>query len=674
MSALALLGKDAREHGAAAAGLLLASLALVALALAQNRAAAYSMSPFEVVRFALLTVLPLVVLIVGNRLVAREYLSRTRLFVEALPVGRLAPLALKWLLGYAFLAVVVAAVLGLCALASNRVVDDPTPGYLALLYGKSLVVVALYWSVAFCFGLCGHLRFILYALLLAILWVVTSWPAIDATRFAPYALLDSQLFVFERDVVPWSEMLWTLALGAAFTLAGFVIAGLGGGSVAERLAKPASRRDHVALAVLAAAGLGTAATIAERRTVEPAGFVGATVLTSDAPPVELHYIDPAYEAAGRRFFERTLEAVTGVQQRLGLTNMATVRLALRPSREPHDIDYGASGDVYVAANWLGHDDYDDDVLIAVVLHGLLSVQSGGRAPFEPHHWVLDGFTRWWAETGGDPGALDPAHRDELLARAAYVLARFPQEDPAGREPDLLGNWQPIADRFAYPGAEALAFAAMHWLATDGVGAGAREGAVPALASEFLATRVGTTAFASAEDRRRGTPQERFGAATGLDWASFDAGWRAWLADAAAEPGVRAVLADLPPLAPRFSAGFDERGVQTVTLGYAPLEVPASGPAAPVLGALGADADAWRAGACFLRHSRLGPFAGEYDVDDDDEIEGDCAEGDAVHVLAGRYAAGDRVYVTAEFESDDVHQSVRLGSARLDVPGLAGTRP
>ena len=671
-AALALLAKDAREHGAAAGGLLLASLALVALALAQNRAAAYSMSPFEVVRFALLTVLPLVALVVGNRLVAREYLSRTRLFVEALPVGRTAPLALKWLVGYAFLALVVAAVLALCALASNRVVDDPTPRWLGLLYGKSLVVVALYWSIAFCFGLCGHLRTLLYALLLAILWIVTSWPAIDATRFAPYALLDSQLFVFERDVVPWAEMGWTLALAAAFTAAGFAIAGLGRGSVAERLAKPASRRDHVALAVLAAAGLGTAATIAERRTVEPAGFVGATVLASETPPVELHYIDPAYEQAGRRFFERTVEAVTGVQQRLGLTDMATVRVALRPSREPHDIDYGASGDVYVAANWLEHDGYDDGVLIAVVLHGLLSVQSGGRAPFEPHHWVLDGFTRWWAETGGDPGALAPAHRDELLARAAYALARFPQEDPAGREADLLAEWQPIADRFAYPGAEALAFAAMHWLATDGVAAGAREGAVPALASEFLATRVGATALASAEDRRRGTPAERFETATGLDWATFDAGWRAWLLDAARSPGVRAVLANLPPLAPRFAAGFDERGVQRITVGYAPLEVPADGPFADVLGAVGADPDAWRAGTCLLRHSRLGPFAGEYDVDDEDEIEGGCAVGDAVHVLAGRYAAGDRVYVAAEFESDDVHQSVRLGSERLDVPGFAAS--
>ena len=163
MSTFALLGKDLREHGAAAGGLLAASVALTGLALVQNRAAAYSMSPFEVVRFALLTVLPLVTLVLGNRLVAREYLSRTRLFVEALPVGRLWPLALKWLLGFAFLALVAAAVLGLCALAANRVVDDPTPRWLGLLYAKSLVAVALYWSIAFCFGLCGHLRVMLYA-------------------------------------------------------------------------------------------------------------------------------------------------------------------------------------------------------------------------------------------------------------------------------------------------------------------------------------------------------------------------------------------------------------------------------------------------------------------------------------------------------------------------------
>ena len=314
------------------------------------------------------------------------------------------------------------------------------------------------------------------------------------------------------------------------------------------------------------------------------------------------------------------------------------------------------------------------------MHGLLSVQSGGRAPFEPHHWVLDGFTRWWAETAGDPAALDPAHRDELLARAAYVLARHPQEDPAGAAPDLLDGWQLIADRFAYPGAEALAFAAVHWLAVEGPKAGAREGAATALASEFLATRVAGTALASARDRRPG-PRARFEAATGLGWERFDAGWRAWLLERAAEPGVRAALAVLPPLAPRFAAGADGRGVQRVTVGYAPLEtgalpdaVPGAAGIARVLAAIGTDEASWRAGRCLLRHARLGPFAGEYDVDDEDEIEGDCEAGETVHELVGRYAAGDRAYVAAEFESDDVHQSVRLGAARLDVPGLTARPP
>ncbi len=677
MRTLSLLGKDAREHAGAAFGLVLASLALTGLALLQNRVAAYAISPFEVVRFALLTVVPLVVLIVGNRLVAREYLSRTRLFVEALPVGRLWPLALKWLLGFAYLALVMGAILALCTLASNRIIDDPAPRWLALLYGKSLVVLALYWSAAFCFSLCGHLRVLLYALTVVILWLVVSWSAIDATRFAPYALLDAQLFVFERDVVPWDEMAWTLLMAAGFTLVGFAIAGFGGGSVAERLARPASRRDHVTLALLAFTGLGVAGLIAERRTVEPVGFVGETVLRSDAPPVELHYIDPAFEDEGARFFERTVDAVTGVQQRLGLTSLATVRVALRPSRERYDIDYGASGDVYVAANWLDQDAYDDAVLISVVLHGLLSVQSGGRAPFEPHHWVLDGFTRWWAETGGDPSALDPAHRDELVARAAYALARFPEASGTGQRAELIDNWQLVADAFAYPGAEALAFVAMQWLATEGVDAGARPDAVSALASEFLATSPGATALASWADRQR-SARERFTAATGLDWDAFDRGWRDWLLRAAAEPGARAVLASVPPLVPRFSAAADARGVQRVAVGYEPLDVDPGVADAPglrdVLSAVGTDEDAWRAGTCFLRHAPLGPFDGEYDVDRDDEIEDECRAGEAVHVLSSRYGAGQRVYAATEFESGDVHQPVRLGSARLTVPGFDGVIP
>ena len=95
MATISLLAKDLREHGLAALALLFGALLIILVALLQNQTAAYSMSPFEVVRFTLLTLFPLVAIMLGNRLFVREYMSGTRLFVEALPVGLLRPLILK---------------------------------------------------------------------------------------------------------------------------------------------------------------------------------------------------------------------------------------------------------------------------------------------------------------------------------------------------------------------------------------------------------------------------------------------------------------------------------------------------------------------------------------------------------------------------------------------------
>ena len=75
-----VLRKDCREHGLSLLALATGLIAIVLLSAAQQQAAEFSMSSFEVVRFALITVIPLIILIVGNRLIVREYTLGTRLF------------------------------------------------------------------------------------------------------------------------------------------------------------------------------------------------------------------------------------------------------------------------------------------------------------------------------------------------------------------------------------------------------------------------------------------------------------------------------------------------------------------------------------------------------------------------------------------------------------------
>jgi len=640
----ALLGKDLREHGGAFAGIALASVALVLLALAQNRQAAFGISPFEVVRFSLITFMPLICLVIGNRLVVREYLAGTRQFVEALPVGTLWPLLLKYLVGYLFVALLGTAVVGICALGAT-LADDPSPEYLTLLLARTLVVLFLYWSVVFCFSLCGHLRVMLYLVTLGVVLALSFLPGVDATRFAPFALLDREFFVFERDLVPWWEMAWTVALGATFALAGFIVARLGNGSVAERLARPMTRRDYVLLGVLLAAGVALAGALAEKRTRDPVRFTGETVLRESRPDIELYYGAERHRPAAERFLQAVLRAGAPLETRLDLESMPSIRLALRADREAHDIDYGTLDGVFVAANWLEHDDYDDAVLVAVVLHGILTARTGGRAPFEPYHWVLDGFTRWWAETAGEPAALPAAHRAELLARALFILRRLDERQ------GLVDEWQGIAEGYGYPGAEALATSAVMYLQER-----AGVPAVMGLAREFLSVPLGSSVLASLADRRR-TPEQRFTAATGLEFAPFMADWRTWLAERAGEPSVAALLAAVPPLAPVVRVERRD-GVPVITAGLVEVTGEVTGEVA------GEPIDPPE---CVLRHSLLAPFASEWEVDDEDERFAACAADPALYALEGAYASGDRALLSIELETQAFHQPFRLGSARVDVP-------
>ena len=646
---LALLGKDAREHAFTALVLGVATLAVALVALARNRSAPYSLSPFEVVLFALLTYLPLVALIVGNRLVVREYLSGTRQFVEALPLGQGLPLTLKYLLGLGYLSLLTLALVSLVARAAG-LADDVTLDYLLLLAGKSLVVVSLYWSMVFCFSLCGHLRVFLYLLAIALVLLIAFWPGIDESRFAPFALLDGQLFVFERDVVPWRDIGGTLALALGFTVAGFALARVGDGAVAERLARPMTRRDHVALGVLGVGGLGLASVLFDAGESPDFSFTSERTLRSAAPAVSVLYGTEEHRVAGETMLERTVERVGALQAALGVSALPVVRIALAPELERHDVDYTTLDGVFVRANWLGHDAYDDAVLDAVVLHGVLGVLSGERTMFEPYHWVLDGVARWWAEE-----AYGEAHVPELLARAVHVARR-------GGGLGLVDDWQLIADQFAYPSAEALAWSALRYLELE-----SGPETVLALARQYFGVPVGGDTPAALADRRR-DPAARFLDATGIEWTAFVPAWREWLDARADDPAVREWLEQVPPLEGMPLAGRDGRGVYRLLGGYRALPGTTAESANVALARIAATHPQMR---CVMKHDRLGPFDDEFDVDQGHDERtrdvADCRVGRNVHDVGSLYAPGTRVYIAFDVEDGPFHQPLRLDARRIDLP-------
>lgn len=642
MAAISLLFKDFREHRWAALILGAGCLIVVLALLAQNRVAAYSMSSFEIVRFALLSFLPLIALIVGNRLIVREYLSGTRLFVEALPIGSNLPLVLKYLLGFTYIALISVMMIALAAQQAG-IADDVTAKYVTLILGKTLAMVSLYWSMVFCFSLCGYLRIALYLLSGAIIAVIAYYPGLDATRFAPFALMEDDLFVYERDVVPWTDIAGTLLLSFLFTAVGFVLTRLGEGSVIERLAKPMTRRDYVALGVLAAAGLTLWATLLENNQRDPIDFSSEFVVRLNDPEIAVLYLNEKYESSALDIAQRTRESVSALQATLGLQYVPTIRLALSPSREKHDIDYATSDGVFITANWLDHESYDNAVLDSVVIHGLLSAQTNGRAMFEPYHWVLDGFTRWWVEQGLQP--LQPTHRAELLSRALLAMDR--QKEPI----DMIRQWQVLADQHSYPSAEALAWAAFSYVEnTQG------RDAVIRLAREFLIKPTGSTAMASLRDRVQPV-EERFESLLGTSLADFNKGWQDMVEQQRLLTDVQFLLESVPSLAGRVVTLTDEAGVHKLTAYYEPLKE-----STPKI-----DGRVDRQGSCILKHDYIGPFDTEYEVTDDYEDVQSCQTETVAHTIDSTYAPGDRVFIALDFESPDFHQPVRLHAERVYIP-------
>ncbi|MFK8080310.1 MAG: hypothetical protein AB8B97_08500 [Granulosicoccus sp.] len=642
MAIYSLLAKDMREHRAAAVVLAVGCLVVVLLLLAQNSVAAYSMSAFEIVRFSLITFLPLIALIVGNRLVVNEYLSGTRLFVEALPVGTVIPLVLKYLLGFGYISL-IATVMVLLAGQKAGIADDVTADYLLLILAKTWVMVSLYWSVVFCFSLCGYLRIALYLVSAVVIAVLAYYPGLDSSRFAPMALMDNQLFVYERDVIPWKEMGWTLVLSLGFTTAGFVLTRLGEGSVIERLAKPMTRRDYVALGVLAAAGLALASTLMEDNQRDPISFSNTHVVSLRDPAIDVLYLEEQYKDSATELANRISTSLSSLQATLALPAVPSIRLVLSPSRDTHDIDYAARDGVFITANWLEHDSYDDMIFDSVVMHGVLSAQTNSRSVFEPYHWVLDGFTRWWVQQG--TSTLNFQHRDELVARALLTLER----DPLATQ--LVDRWQLIADRFSYPSAEALAWAAMTYLEeTSG-----RE-AVIMMATEFLTQPVSSTAFASIRDTTS-TVNRRIESIVGMPLEEFHAGWKAWLEDQRTNSGVQRYLESVPALNGVVTTQIDEFGVRSVQASY------------EIAGQVSGERDnlVQLQGTCVMKHDYIGPFDTEFNVPDEFENVSVCQTDTVAHSVNSVYASGDRIFLALDHEDGLFHQPVRLHAQRLYIP-------
>ncbi|MGB7183485.1 MAG: hypothetical protein WBD51_16210 [Burkholderiaceae bacterium] len=634
-----LLFKDIQEHLVPVALLAAGSLLLLILMLIQTRASELSLNSMQVVRLAVITTLPLVAFILGNRLIVREYLNRTRLFVEALPVGSSLPLLVKYFTGFTLM-LGLSGLLVLAATLGASAGDDIDARLAGLILLRTAGMATLFWSIAFCFSLCGHLRLVLYMVLITISYFILASPYLEENQIGPFALVDSDIFAYERDVTPWLDLAKTIGLSACFTICGFILALVNEGSVAERLAKPMSRRDLVAIALVVISSFTVMHTLERQWTKTPYVLSGETVLRNEAPPIAIRYEHAEHKKRGEAMMRRLSNLFSTMQQTIGLRDLPTVRIWLDQDMDPDELKLWTTDGVVIHANFSAYDSYENSILDTVVIHGIFQNLTANRAVFEPNHWVTDGVSHWWARKPLT-GQQRISHDNEVIARAVIALERSPY--PV----DLIHNFQQLADSIGHLSAEALAFSALIYLEkTHG------EESIHALARNFLASPVGDNTLGMVHDRLPSSAS-RFASITGVDWPDFMVNWRRWLSEQASQAGVAEFLDVVPKISGQINNRTDESGVRWIVGSYVPTAESQGDKPGP---------DA----VCVLKHDRITAFDDEIWLNNDIRDEAPCTTAGAAHQLQSPYAPGERAYVVLQFEHPKWHWPIMLKSRRLTI--------
>ncbi len=628
--------KEFREHGLPMLLLAAGFLATLMLAHAQNQKAVFSMSPLEILLLSITLVLPLIAFIMGGRLVTTEYLGHTRQFVEALPIKSWVFISIKYSLGLLYLLG-----LALAAIAYAWVLSDSgdalDKNLLRIVAIKTLSVVFFVWSVVFCFSFFGYLRFALYVALGLVVTTLIAYPEFNEKVFGPFALLDSGVFAFERDELPVKAVLQTLGMGLVFTVGGFLLPLLREGSLLEALSKPVSRGNLVVLGVIGVGVFATLGALFERWEKDEYQFSSDHVVSQADPPITILYQEPQYLSKSQALLDTIAAQIISLQSELDLEALPVVRIVLDKDLSAdnvNDVRFSNADGVLLRANYLSYDSYSMAVFNTNVIHQLIQSVSGSRRTFEPYHWVLDGFSRWWVE-----GNLsNEQHEYELYARALYGLNYL--DSPV----DLSGNWQWIADVVNYPTAEALAFTAFHYFEQE-----YGRDKLLELANLVLAPTVGDSAVGMVKDRLVGM-KKPFVQLTGDSLATFFYNWQQWLEREKTDTVLSELLSKLPIVNTTVSAQLDENGVQRLVGNYHSEK----------------DKALLDAATCSMQHVLVSPFDYEISYNAGELDEQPCNKNSPVHDVSSYYASGDRVFVAFEFKVESFTQPLRVGAYRVEI--------
>ncbi len=448
----ALFYKEWREHR----WVLLALLVLLALAQTVALLGADKMgSPMIAYQQVVALMAPLTALVLANRLVVREYIGRTQLFLETLPVSRSQVLAGKWLLGIAVLLLAMAACLG-ATLFFARGQVLLTPHYVGLVAIRSASFVFFCHALVFLVGLTGRYRYIVWALLLLCTIMADKTGQAAAANWPPFYLVQ-QSMVYEKLALPLREVLITCAIAAALVAATFVSALSAEGSLVVALSRRMRPREKSAVTIGFLA-LAMAGTVIEARKPKPPFELARAVRSAGGPPVAVGMAGPG--DAAQALADALSSDLARMQAFLALPKPPALTALPDDALDGDAFQRAAlpNADGVVVRAAFTNSAFDREGFRAYALASWLQWHSRGKAAEEDRRWLLDGAAQWLV-------ARDLPQQQEKLALRAAFGARLLQARPGGAR-RAVHEWLGVREELGPCLADALAWRMVAWLAQD----------------------------------------------------------------------------------------------------------------------------------------------------------------------------------------------------------------
>ena len=584
----------------------------------------------------LFTFIPLGAIVLGNRLVVKEYHSRTQLFIESLPISRIEMVLVKYFMGLAFLLFFAAFTLLIASVLSYR--SDPVSGkFLSILLSRSAMYCYFVWSFLFAMGFTGRFRIPIYILLAFSLIVIRMTSELDLSREGPLALIMSD-FSLERYRYPVKQLYQTFLFGSGWLVLALLISLIHEGSVAESLAKPMSQREKAVVGVIIIGFILSGTLLESKRVKEPYKFNSDAVVASETEPIEILYIYNNVKPDAIALKEHLENKISDLHNTLGLSKIPPVRIAFLDSldRDKFETAMLRSNDgVLIRANFKDIDTWCIEEFTSYLTRAILDNITHERTRFAPKQWLHDGFSCWWAHGGF---SMDSDLHKTLLLRSMFALKK------QDLNPQVIRDWPVFRERFGEPIAEAVAYSGLAYLqSTRG--------------SESVINLVKPVFSRHIPNDSRETIYEFFHPMpvifeeqTGEDWDNFISAWADWLENKALLPEFQAKLEAMPEVSSSVEILDKQGNIRDIVYEFNFSHFPESGYAGSLL------------------HKKLSPFDSVISSKDllrEEQIFRENSNSQQKH-LTGKYNSGERIFLALEYDSDILGVPIRIFSGRMNI--------